>query len=133
MSSAGSGSPQLFSEAVIDGVLIRDVLVDTGSAFSMVSSAQHDRLLSRPAINSFKNSAIDIVGVGGESAEVRGYIDVLLQITGIEVAYPLLAVTNLSIPLLIGMDVLQPHAAKMSLGSAAPLEFSARVCDVCCE
>ena len=31
------------------------------------------------------------------------------------------------------MDVLQPHAAKMSLGSAAPLELSARVCHVCFE
>ena len=31
------------------------------------------------------------------------------------------------------MDVLQPHAAKMSLGRAAQLEISARVCDVCLE
>ena len=31
------------------------------------------------------------------------------------------------------MDVLQPHAAKMSLGGAAPLELSARVCDVSLE
>ena len=56
-----------------------------------------------------------------------------LQIAGIEVAHPLLVVTNLSFPLLIGMDVLQPHAANVSLGSAAPLKLSARVCDVCLE
>ena len=31
------------------------------------------------------------------------------------------------------MDVLQPHAAKMLLESAAPLELSSRVCDVCLE
>ena len=31
------------------------------------------------------------------------------------------------------MDVLQPHAAKMSRGCAAPLEVNARVCDVCLE
>ena len=97
----------------------------------MVSSALHDRLPSRPSINSFKKSAPDIVGVGGASAEVRGYIDVALQIAGIEVAHPLLVIKNLSIPLIIGMDLLQPHAAKVSLGSAAPLELSARVCDVC--
>ena len=86
---------------------------------------------SRPSINSFKNSAPDIVGVGGASIDVRGYIDVPLQIAGIEVAHPLLVVSNHSFSLLIDMDVLQPHAAKMSLGSSAPLELSARVCDVC--
>ena len=68
MSSAGTCAPQLFSEAVIDGVLIRDALVDTGSAFSMLSSALYDRLPSRPSINSFENLAPDIVGVGGASA-----------------------------------------------------------------
>ena len=114
MSSAGTGTPQLFTEAVIDGVLIRDALVDTCSAFSMVSIALHDRLPSRPSINSFKNSAPDIVKVGGASAEVRGYIDVPLQIAGIEVAHPLQVVTNLSFSLLIKMDVLQPHAAKLA-------------------
>ena len=73
MSSAGTGLSQLILEEVIDGVLIRDALVDTGSAFSMVSSVLHDRLPSRPAINSFKNLTPDIVGVGGASGEVRGY------------------------------------------------------------
>ena len=130
---AGTGAPQLFSEAVIDGVQIRDVLFDTGSAFSILSCALYDSLPWRPSINSFKNSAPDIIGVGGASAKVRGYIDVPLQIAGIEVAHALLVVSNLSFSLLIGMDVLQSHAAKMSLGSAAPLELSARVCDVCFE
>ena len=51
VSFASTCAPQLFSEAVIDGVLIRDALVDTGSAFSMVSSALYDRLPSRPSIN----------------------------------------------------------------------------------
>ena len=133
MSSAATGAPQLFSKAVIDRVLILDALVDTSSAFSMVSFARYDRLPSRPSINSFKNSAPDIVGVKSASAEVRGYIDVLLQIAGIEVAHPLLVVSNLSFSLLIGMDVLQPYAEKMSLGNAAPLDLNARVCDVCLE
>ena len=116
---------------MFDGVVIRDAFLDTGSAFSMESSALYDRLPSRSSINSFKNSAPDIVGIDGASAEVRDYIDGSLQIAGIEVAHPLLVVSNLSFSLLIRMDVLQPHAAKMSLGSAAPLELSARVCDVC--
>ena len=44
-------------------------------------------------------------------------------------AHLLLVVSNLLFSLLIGMDLLQPHAAKMSLGIAAPLELSAPVCD----
>ena len=133
VSSAGTGAPQLFSEAVIVGVLIRDELVDTGTAFSMASSALHDRLPSRLSINSFKNSAPDMVKVCGANVEVRGYIDVPLTIAGIEMAHPLKVVTNLSFPFLIRMDVLQPHAAKMLLKSVSPLELSARVCDVCLE
>ena len=130
VSSAGTGAPQLFTKAVIDVVLIREALVDTGFAILMVSSALYDRLPSRPSINSFKNSAPDIVGIGGVSAEVRGYIDVPLQIAGIDFAHPLLVVTNFLFFRLIGLGVLQPLAAKMSLGSAATLGLSARVCDV---
>ena len=123
----------LLSKAVIDRVLIRDALVDIGSAFPMVSSAIHDRLPSCFSINLFMNSARDIVTVGNASAEVKGCIDVPLQFAGIEVAHPLLVVSNLLFLLLIGINVLQPHAAKMLLESAAPLELSARVCDVCLE
>ena len=90
----------------------------------MVSSALYDRLPSRPSINSLWNSAFDIVGVGGASVEVRGYIDVPLQIAGIKVADLLLVVSDLKFSLLIRMDVLHPHAGKMSLGSAAPLELA---------
>ena len=72
--SAVTRVSQLFSDAVIDGVLIRDALVDTSSEFSMVSSALYDRLPTCPAINSFKNSAPDIVGVGGARAEVVEYV-----------------------------------------------------------
>ena len=93
----------------------------------MVSSALHDRLQSRLSINALKNSAPDIVGVGSASAEFRGFIDVPLQIAAIEVAHPLLVVTNVLFSLLNGIDVLQPHAAKKSIGNAAPLELSARV------
>ena len=57
VSSAGSNAPQLFSEAVIDGVLIRDAIGDTGSAFSMVSSSLHDRLPSPPRLTSSRTRA----------------------------------------------------------------------------
>ena len=75
VASAGTGAPELFTETVIDGVRGCDALVDTGSAFSMLSSVLYEQLPSRPAINRFRSSAPDIVGVGGASAEVWGYVD----------------------------------------------------------
>ena len=99
----------------------------------MVSSALYDRLPSRPSINSFKNSAPDIIGVGGASAEVRGYIDVPLQIAGIEVADPLLVVSELPFAMLIGMDVLRPHAASFSMCDSTSLQLRNSVCPVCLE
>ena len=86
---------------MIDGVHIRDATVDTGSAFSMVSSARYDRLPSRPSINSVKTSTPDIVGICGGRSEVINYIDLPLQIAGIEVAHPLMVVLNHSFSLLI--------------------------------
>ena len=121
---------QLFSNAVIDGVLIRDALVDTGSAFSMVSSTLYNRLPTRPAINSFKNSAPDIVGVGGASAEVVTYVEVPLLITGFEVTHPLLVVLELPFAMLIGINVLRPHAASFSVCDSTSLQFCNPVCIV---
>ena len=111
VSAAITSEPQLFSETVIDEVLVRYFLVDTNSAFSIMSSAFHDRLPSRLALDAFKNSHPDIVGVGGVSFKVKGYINVYLKIVEIEVTHPLLVVIKLLFALLIGMDVLQPHTA----------------------
>ena len=85
----------------IDSVHVREALVDTGSAFSMLSIALYAKLPSKPPIQPFKNPAPDIVGVGGASAEVKGYVDVPLQLAGFEVAHPLLVVTDLSFPILV--------------------------------
>lgn len=69
--------------------------------------------------------------MGGASAEVKGYIDVQLQITGTEVTLPLLVVSNFSFSILIGTDILRLHAATMSLGDdSAPLHLNTRVCDI---
>ena len=133
MTSAGTHVSQLFSDAVIDGVLIRDVLVDTGSAYSMVSFALYDRLPTRPAINSFENSAPDIVGVGSASADVRGSVVVPLLIAGFEVMHPLLVVSEVPFAMLIGMDVLRPHAASFSVCDSTSLQLSTSVCPVCLE
>ena len=51
VASAGVGAPQLFASAEIDGVRIEDALIDTGSAFSMMSSKLYSRLASRPPIH----------------------------------------------------------------------------------
>ena len=99
----------------------------------MMSAALYAKLPSKPRVYSFENAAPDIVGVGGACAAVKGYIDVPLQIAEVEVAHPLLVVENLSFSLLIGMDILDPHAANILLGGAHEVQFKARVCDVCLE
>ena len=96
---------------MIDKVLIRNALVDLRSAYSMVSFALYARLPTRPAINSFKKSAPDIVEVSGASVEVVVYVEVPLHIAGFEVAHQLLVVLELPLAMLIGIDVLRPNAA----------------------
>ena len=122
-----------FRTRKIDSIRVSDALVDTGSSFSMMSAAFYEKLPSRPRIYSFENAAPDIVGVGGASAAVKGYIDVPLRVADVEIAHPLLVVENLSFSLLIGMDILDPHAANFSLGGTREVQFKARVCDVCLE
>ena len=51
----------------------------------------------------------------------------------VEVAHPLLVVTDLSFPILVGTDILRAHSATMSLGDVVPFRLNARVCDVCLE
>ena len=133
IASAGSGASQFFSHAEVDSIRVTDALVDTGSSFSMMSTALYEKLPSKPRIYTFENAAPDIVGVGGASAAVKGYIDVPLRIADTEVAHPLLVVDNLSFSLLIGMDILDPHAANISLGGTREVQLEARVCDVCLE
>ena len=133
MASAGIGAPQLFASAEIDKVRIEDALIDTGSAFSMMSSEMYSRLALRPPIHPFEEFAPDIIVVGGASAPVRGYVDIPLRLAGIEVAHPLLVIENLSFALLIGTDILCPHAAYLSMAGASSLQLRARVCEICLE
>ena len=89
------------------------------------------RLPSKLTLYSFKILAPHIVLVGSASATVRGYIDVSLKLSNVEIAHPLLVVKNLSCPLLISTDIFCPHAVNISLGDATSLQLTARVCDVC--
>ena len=80
--STRTGLSKVLDEAIIDCVQFFDVLIDTGLSFSMLSAALYELLPNRPPIRKFDDSAPDIVGVGGASADVRGFIDVSVQIAG---------------------------------------------------
>ena len=111
----GNGAPQVFVEAVLNGTPLNGVLIDTGSAFSIVSAATYDRLERKPPIQPFVGSGPDIIGVGGARLEVRGYVDVPLRLADVDVIHPLLVVSNLAFALLVGPDILRPDAATMSI------------------
>ena len=64
VSTAANRVSQLFSDTVIEEVLISDALVNTGSPTSIVCSALYDRLSTRFVINLFNKSAPDIVEIG---------------------------------------------------------------------
>ena len=133
VASAGRGTAQIFTVAVIGGVRIADALVDTGSAFSMLSTAMDSRIPNAPVIQPFTGSAPDIIGVGGATAEIRGYVDAPIEIDGTAVRHPLLVVEGLAFPLLLGTDILRPHDAMLTLDESAPLRLRTRVCDICRE
>ena len=83
MASAGRAVPHVFTVAVLDRVHIPEALVDTGSAFLIISAAMRERLPKPPPIQSFIGAAPDVVGVEGASAQIRGYINAPLELDGI--------------------------------------------------
>ena len=118
---------------MIGGVRIANALVDTGSAFSMLSTAMYSRLPSAPVIQPFSGAAPDVIGVGGATAEKRGYADAPVELAGTAVYHTLLVVEGLTFSLLISTDILWPHGAMLTLDESAPLRQRTRVCDVCRE
>ena len=110
VASAGRGATQVFTVAVIGGVRIADALVDTGSAFSMLSTAMYGRIPNAPEIQHFNGSAPDIIGVGGAIAEISGDVDAPIEIDGTAVCHPLLVVEKFAFPLLLGTDIFCPTA-----------------------
>ena len=124
--SAGKGATQVFAPASIVGLRIADALIDTGSAFSMLSSAMYARLRDAPVIQPFTPTAPDGVGVGGASAEIRGYIDAPVEVAGVTVHNQLLVVEGLAFPLLIGTDILHADGAVLTLEETAPVRWRNR-------
>ena len=133
VTSAGKGAPQLFTDAILDGVTIQRALIDTGSTFSMIPESTLRKHPGPPKVQLFSSPPPEIVGVGGSACRVRGYIDVPLGLAGVEVAHPLVVVDELPFPLLVGMDVLRPHAAALSLEEPMLFRLQTRYCDTCLE
>ena len=131
--SAGKSATQLFTDVFLAGVLVRCALIDTGATFSMLPSSTLAALSPMPAIESFGSSPPNIVGVGGARATVLGYVDVPLSINGIVVRHPLVVVESLPFAVLVGMDILRPHRAVVSVGEPEAVRFEASTCNVCLE
>ena len=75
----------------------------------------------------------NIVGVGGSSARVLGYVDVAVVISDVEVRHPLIVVDELAYPLLIGTDVVRPHRAIFKLSAPDVVRLKLDRCSVCIE
>ena len=112
---------------------VADALVDTGSALSMLSVAMYARLLNPPAIQPFLRAALELVGVGGISAVIRGYVDVPGKVAGVAVRHPLMVVERLAFPFIIGTDILRAYRAVLTLDVSAPVRLQIRKCAVCRE
>ena len=133
VSSAGKGALQLHADVSIDGQLIPRALIDTGATFSMIPFSTYKQLRRESPILQFDGSPPTIVGVGGAHAEVKGYIDVPIEISGVEVLHPLIVVSQLAFPLLIGMDILRAHSANFSLGAKDSVRLMVPHCEICLE
>ena len=99
----------------------------------MMSSELYGRLPSHPNVLAFDETAPDVVGIGGASAAVKGYIDVPFRIASTNVTHPLLVIENLSYPLIVGIEILRPHVARYGIAEPPELRFDVRVCNVCLE
>ena len=99
----------------------------------MLSAAMYTRLPDTPAIQPFLRAAPEVVGVGGARAEIRGYVDVPVEVAGVAVCHLLLVIKGLAFPLIIGTDILHAHRAVLTLDESAPVRLRVRVCAVCGE
>ena len=99
----------------------------------MISAAMRERLPKPPPIQPFTGAAPDVVGVGGASAKIRGYIDAPLEHNGVVVYHPLLVVKGLAFSVLDGTDILRPHDAILILSESSPQRLRSSTCEVCAE
>lgn len=117
----------------LNGALVKGYLIDSGSLFSMVTSATLSSLLERPSVKQFVLRPPNIIDVGRSSVRVLCYVDAIVIISGVEVRHPLIVVEELAYPLLIGIDVLRPHCAIFELGTLYVVRLKLDRCLVCVE
>ena len=131
--SAGRDAPQVLAAIKLSGVQIEGALIDSGSSSSIIASSTLSALLERPSVEQFMHRPPNIVGVGGSSAKVLGYVDVAVVIFDVEMRHPLIAVDKLGYPLLIWTDVPRPHRGIFELGSPDVVRLKLDRCSVCIE
>ena len=127
-SSAGRDAPQVLAAVKLNGVQIGGALIDSGSSFSLIASPTLAALPERPSVEQFMHRPQNIVGVGGSSARVLGYVDVSVVISDVEVRHPLIVADELAYPLLIGTDILRPHRANFELGAPDVVQLKLDQC-----
>ena len=97
----------------------------------MLSASMYARLPDAPAIQPILRAAPEVVGVGGASSVIPGYVDVPVEVAGVAVRHPLLVIEGLPFPLIIGTDILRAHRAVLTLDESAPMRLQIRECAVC--
>ena len=130
---AGRDAPQVLAAVKLNGVQIESALIDSGFSFSLIASSTLSALLERPSVEQFMHRPSNIVGVGGSSSRVLGYVVILVVISDVEVRHPLIVVNELAYPLLIGTDVHRPHRANFELGNPDVVQLKLDRCRVCVE
>ena len=128
---ARRNAPQVLAAVKLNDVQIDGTLIDSGSSFSLIASPTLAALPERPSVKQFMHRPPKIVGVGGSSAIVLGYVDVAVVISDVEVRNPLIVVNKLAYPLLIGTDVVRPHSAIFELGTPDVVRLKLDRCSVC--
>ena len=113
--------------------LIKSALTDIGAKFSMNPMRTLQLINNPPPIETLITSPLRIVGVGGASATVRWYIDASFIIARTQVRHPVIVDEDLSFSLLIGMDILGPHNAQLSVNASFSIRLDVDRCRVCDE
>ena len=87
----------------------------------------------RAGLQPFDEPPPDIVGVVGGRATVRGFLDVPLEIAGDVLHHPLIVVKDLTLLLLVGINILRAHAGTVRVGVPDSFKLEVQHCEVCLE
>ena len=124
---------QLCADVVQFDFVIKSALIDTGVTFSIIPMQTLHSINNPPPSKNFITLPPRIVGVGGASATVRGYIDAPQIIARAQVRHLVIVLKNLSFPFLIGMNILGLHDAQLGVGVSNSIWLDVKRCRVCDE